>query len=181
MARAVWRDCVSLAGSRPAGDCRNLAGDEEGSAAIFSVTTFLVWARSLALGWVTLLIIAYAVEGPVLRWSAPMFGAIWIATAHLAFDCMTLAAAGFVAGRFNRSRAVLMGVLFAATLCFWNFGDALALNVPWLLRLAGNSFHDSRYLDSLIASVETHALLFGCLFAGAMLSRAREKPASIVE
>ena len=143
--------------------------------------TFLVWVRSIALGWATLLIIAYAVEGPVLRWTAPFFGAIWIATAHLAFDCMTLAAAGFVAGRFNRSRAVLMGLLLTATLCFRNFGEALALNVPWLFVLAWNSFHDSRYFDSLITSVETHALLFGCLIAGAILSRPRERRLSIVE
>ncbi len=113
----------------------------------------------------------------MLHWTAPWFGASWIATVHLAFDCLTLAAAGFVAGRFNRSRALL----FAATLCFWDFGDALALNVPWLLRLVWNSLHDSRYLDSLVSSVETHMLLFGCLFAGAMLSRPREKPVSIVD
>jgi hypothetical protein len=55
-----------------------------------------------------------------------------------------------------------------------------ALNVPWLLRLVWNSFHDSRYLDSLLTSVETHVLLFGCLIAGAVLSQAREKMVSIV-
>jgi hypothetical protein len=70
-------------------------------------------------------------------------------------------------------------IVFAFTLCFWDFGDALALNVPWLLRLTRNSFHDSRYFDSLAGSVETHVLLFGCLFAGAALSRPREKPVSI--
>jgi hypothetical protein len=133
--------------------------------------------RSILPGWVTLLVLAYGIEGPMLHWTAPWFGASWIATVHLAFDCLTLAAAGFVAGRFNRSRALL----FAATLCFWDFGDALALNVPWLLRLVWNSLHDSRYLDSLVSSVETHMLLFGCLFAGAMLSRPREKPVSIVD
>lgn len=136
--------------------------------------------RSILLGWVTLLVLAYAVEAALVHWTAPWFGASWIATAHLALDCLTLAAAGFVSGRFFRSRAVPAAALFAVTLCFWNFGDALALNVPWLLRLVWNSLHDSRYLDSLIASAETHVLLFGCLFTGAMLSRAREKPVSIV-
>jgi len=141
----------------------------------------LLWARSIVLGWVTLLAIAYAVEGPVLHWTAPLFGAIWIATAHLAFDCLTLAAAGFVAGRSNRSYAFPSVLLFALTLCFRSFGNTLALNVPWLLRLVWNSFHDSRYFDAMLTSAETHALLFGCLIAGAALSRQRARPVSIVE
>jgi hypothetical protein len=94
---------------------------------------------------------------------------------------MTLAAAGFVTGRFNRSHPLLAAGLFALTLCFWDFGGALALNVPWLLRLVWNSFHDSRFFDSLVASAETHVLLFGCLMAGAMLSRAKERAVSIVD
>jgi len=140
---------------------------------------FLVWARSIVLGWATLLAMAYAVEGPVLRLAAPLFGPTWIATVHLAFDCATLAASGYVTGRFNRSHPVLTAAALAVTLGFWDFGGALALNVPWLLQLIGNSFRDSRYFDSLLASLETHALLFGCLMGGAMLSRPREKPISI--
>ncbi len=140
----------------------------------------LVWARSIVLGWVALLGLAFLVEGPLLRWTAPMFGPNWAATAHLAFDCLALAGAGFVAGRFHRSHAMGASLLFAASLCFWDFGEALALNVPWLIRLARNSVRDSRFLDSLIANLETHVLLFGCLLAGAALSRAREKPVSIV-
>lgn len=142
---------------------------------------FLVWARSIVLGWVTLLVIAYGVEGPVLGWMAPLFGAVWEATAHLAFDCLTLAAAGFVAGRLNRAHAVLSGALFALTLCFWDFGGLIAWNVPWLVRLLWSALHDSRFLDTLVTSVETHVLLFGCLMAGAMLSRARAKPVSILD
>jgi hypothetical protein len=126
-----------------------------------------------------LVAIAYGVESPILRWTGPLFGASWIATAHLAFDCLTLAAAGWAVGRFNRAYAVQTAMLFALSLCFWDFGDALALNVPWLLRLIRNSFQDSRYLDSLAGSAETHVLLFGCLFAGAALSRPREKVVSI--
>ena len=79
-------------------------------------------------------------------------------------------------GRSNRPHSIPTALLFAATLCFWDLGE---LNVPWLLRLAWNAVHDSRFLDVLLTSVETHALLFGCLFAGAMLSRARAKPISI--
>jgi hypothetical protein len=140
----------------------------------------MLWARAVLLGWVALLAIAYGVEGPILRWTAPLFGAAWIATAHLAFDCLTLTAAGWVTGRFNRGHAMLTAVLFAFTLCLWDFGNVLGLNVPWLVRLVRNSFHESRYFDSLFASVETNVLLFGCLMAGAALSRAREKPVSIV-
>jgi len=143
------------------------------------VRVFVVWARSILLGWVTLLAIVYAVEVPVLRSAAPLFGASWIATVHVAFDCLTLAAAGWVAGRLNRAHAIRGAALFALTLSFWDFGDALALNVPWLAHLAWNSFHDARYFDSLLVSVETHALLFGCLMVGAALSRPSEKPVSL--
>ena len=141
----------------------------------------VVWARAILAGWATLLVIAFAVEQPLLRWTAPVFGAMWIATASLGFDCAALFAAGWVTGRLNRSHAVRTGLLFAATLCFRDFGGSLNLNVPGLIRLLWNSFHDSRYFDSLLTSVETHALLFGCLIGGAALSRAREKPVSIVE
>jgi NO-binding membrane sensor protein with MHYT domain len=140
-----------------------------------------VWGRSILLGWAALLVIAFALENPLLHWTAPLFGASWIATAHLAFDCVTVAAGGFVTGRFNRAYPVWSAVLFAVTLCFLDFGEMLALNVPWLVRLAWNSFHDSRFLDALATSAETHVLLFGCLIAGAMLSRAKEKPVSIVD
>jgi hypothetical protein len=144
------------------------------------VKTFFVWARSIVLGWVALLGIAYLVEGPVLRWTAPLFGAIWVATAHLAFDCTTLAAAGWVVGRLNRPSALSGGALFAVTLCCGNFGGMLALNVPFLVELVWHSIHDSRYIESLATSMETHALLFGCLFAGVLLSRPREKPVSLI-
>ena len=141
--------------------------------------TIFVWVRSLALGWVALLAIAYGVEAPLLRWTSPFFGEAWVATAHLALDCLTLAAAGWVAGRFGRPHSIPAAILFAFTLCFRDFDDAMALNIPWLLRLVSNSFHDSRYFDSLATSAETHVLLFGCLIAGASLSRPREKPLSI--
>jgi hypothetical protein len=142
---------------------------------------FLVWARSILFGWAALLAIAYVVERPLLHWTAPLLGASWIATAHLAFDCATLAAAGWVTGRLNRPYPIPSVLLFGVTLSFWDFDGLLALNVPWLVRLVRNSFQDSRYFDSLAASAETHALLFGCLVAGSVLSRPREKLVSIVE
>jgi hypothetical protein len=141
----------------------------------------LVWARSVVLGWVTLLGLAYLVERPLLHLIFPLLGATWSATAHLTADCLTLAASGWIAGRFNQANAILSAGLFAVTLCFWDFGGVLTLNVPWLLLLIENSFHDSRFLDSLATSAETHALLFGCLIVGAALSRPREKAVSITD
>jgi hypothetical protein len=137
------------------------------------------WLRGILLGWATLLAIAFGIEGPLLRWSEPFFGPRWMATVHLMFDSLTLAASGWVAGRMNRSRAVGTGLVFAATLCFFNFGDGVALRVPWMLHLVWNSLHDSRFLDSLIASAETNLALLGCLIVGARLAREREKPVSI--
>jgi hypothetical protein len=141
----------------------------------------LVWARSILLGWAALLAVAYGVERPLLHWTGPLVGARWIATAHLAFDCLTLAAAGWVTGRMNRARTIPAAVVFAVTLSLFDFRGTLALNVPWLVRLAVDSLHDSRFLDSLATSAETHVLLFGCLIGGAALSRKREKPVSIIE
>ena len=138
------------------------------------------WARSIVLGWVTLLGIAYLVEHPLLYVTSPLFGPMWIATAHLSLDALTLAAAGFVAGRFNRPHSMTTVLLFAATLCPLNFEDALTLNVPWLVHLAWESLHNSRFLDSLLTSAGTHVLLFGCLLTGGALSRAHENPVSIV-
>jgi hypothetical protein len=141
---------------------------------------FWIWARAIAAGWITLLLLAFAVEAPALQWTAALIGASWMATVHLALDCAVMTAAGFVAGRSNRAHPMLSAGLLAVSLCFWDFGVTLALNVPWLLRLVRNSFTDSRYLDSLAASAEAHILLFGCLITGAALSRPREKPISIV-
>jgi hypothetical protein len=139
----------------------------------------IAWLRALLFGWLTLAALAFGVERLMMYWIGPLFGAPWIPTVHLALDCLTLAAAGWVTGRSYRARAIPAALVFAATLCFWDFGRVLALNVPWMLRLAINSVHDTRYVDSLATSVETHFLLFGCLLAGAALSRPRAKPASL--
>jgi len=63
----------------------------------------VVWARAILAGWATLLVIAFAVEWPLLDWTAPVFGSMWIATASLGFDCAALFASGWVTGRLNRS------------------------------------------------------------------------------
>ena len=76
----------------------------------------------------------------------------------------------------------MLGVLvFAATLTVWDLSPIIAINVPWLLRLAIHALSgDSAYLSSLVSTSTSHALLFGCLLAGGMLSRPSSKPVSIV-
>jgi hypothetical protein len=125
----------------------------------------LTIARSLLFGWAALLAIAYLVERPLLIWSAPWIDVSWLATVHLMFDCVTLAAAGVAAGRFSRAGVFV----FAGTLAWWDFGQLVALNVPWMIRLLVDVFRDSRYWDSLIATAVTQALLFGSLFAGGIM------------
>jgi hypothetical protein len=136
----------------------------------------LLWVRAVAAGWAALLLLTYLVESPLIYWTAPLIGPVWIATVQLALDCAVLTAAGWFVGWLNRAHPMLTVAVFALTLSFLDLGS---LNVPGLLRTVWNTFHDSRYLDSLLTGLETHAILFGCLVAGAALSRRRQKPLSI--
>jgi hypothetical protein len=139
----------------------------------------LIAARSILVGWATLLPLTYVVERPLLIWTARLVGAHWVATAKLSLDCLALAATGWVIGRLHRS-APLLGVLaFAATLCFRNLDPLLAIDVPWLLRLAVDAFRDTRYLDSLFTTAAQHLFLFGSLIVGALLSRPAPTPLSL--
>ena len=136
----------------------------------------LVWTRAVAAGCAALLLLTYLIERPLVFWMDPLFGPVWIATVQLALDCSVLTAAGWIAGRLNREHPMLTAAVFALILSFLDFGS---LNVPGLLRTVWNTFHDSRYLDSTLTGLETHAILFGCLVAGAALSRRRQQPLSI--
>lgn len=139
----------------------------------------LVALRSVLIGWAILLFIAFVLKHPLLAWIAPILGAKWLATAGLALDCLALAAAGWVVGRLNRTSPIFGVLIFAATLTFWDFTPVLAINIPWLLRLAADALRDSGYLSSLVSTLATQALLFGSLLAGGLLSRPPEKPVSI--
>ncbi len=138
----------------------------------------LIAARSILLGWATLFAATYLVERPLLVWTAPLLGASWMPTAQLALECVALAATGWVMGRWNRS-VIFSVLLFAAMLAVWNFGLVPAINVPWLFRLLVDSFGNTRYLESVITAAVTQALLFGSLFVGVLLSRAREQAVSL--
>jgi hypothetical protein len=130
---------------------------------------FIRLCRAMVLGWLTLFVLAYLVELALLR-SAPLLGAAWFPTARVLLDCGVLVAAGWVVGRAGPTLAV---VLLALSLTPRDFSPLLPLNVPWLLRLAIDSFHDSRFLESLFTTAAGQALLFGCFFAGARLARPR--------
>jgi hypothetical protein len=139
----------------------------------------LITARSILLGWATLFAVTYLVQRPLIVWTAPLLGAPWIPTAQLALECVALAATGWVMGHWNQLDAIRAVLVFAAMLAVWDFGLVPALNIPWLFRLIANSFGESRYLESLVTSVVTHALLFGSLFVGARLSRPPQAPVSL--
>jgi hypothetical protein len=136
--------------------------------------------RSVLIGWATLLLIAFLLERPLLVWTAPLLGVRWLATAGLAFDCTALAATGWVVGRLNRASPILGVLVFAATLTFWDFTPVLAINIPWLLRLAADTLRNSSYVSSLVTTAASQALLLGSLLAGGLLSRPPSKPLSIV-
>ncbi len=134
--------------------------------------------RGILIGWGALLLIAYLLDR-TLRWIAPLLGDAWLATARLTLDCFALAAAGWVVGRWSRPHSLFVSLVWAATLTLRDFNPLLPIDVPWLLHLLIDSFHDARYLDSLVNTAAGQALLFGCLIAGAMLARPRAEAPKI--
>jgi hypothetical protein len=135
--------------------------------------------RAILAGWITLVVIAYVLERPLLRWTEPLLGGEWFATARLMLDCSVLAATGWVVGYWSRPKPLFAVLVFAATLTLHDFNPLLPINVPWLFHLAVDTLSDDRYLDSLVTTTAGQALLFGCLIAGAMLARPRTKPLSV--
>jgi hypothetical protein len=137
--------------------------------------------RSVPIGWVTLVLLVFLLERPLLIWSAPVMGAQWIATARLGLDCAVLVATGWVVGRLSRPSSMLGVMVFAATLTVWDLSSLVGINVPWLVRLVVHSLGgDDSYLGSLVSTAVSQALLFGSLVGGGLLSRAPTKPVSIV-
>jgi hypothetical protein len=135
--------------------------------------------RAILAGWITLLFIAHVLERPLLHWAEPLLGGEWFATVRLMLDCSALAATGWVVGYWSRPKPLFAVLAFTATLGLRDFNPLLPIDVPWLLHLFVNTLRDDRYLDSLVTTAAGQALLFGCLFAGAMLARPRTKPLSV--
>ena len=136
--------------------------------------------RAIPIGWATLGLLVFFVERTLLRWTGPLLGAQWIATAQLGLDCTVLAGTGWVVGRLSRPNPMLGVLVFAATLTFCDLSSLVAINVPWLIRLAIHTVSDGNYFSSLVSTASSQALLFACLVGGGLLSRAREKQVSIV-
>ena len=138
-----------------------------------------IWTRPIVVGWATLIPFAYITERLLLPLTARLLGAGWLPTAGVTLECLVLAATGWIIARLNRSAPVQGTLIFAATLCFRNLEPLVAINVPWLLRLTADAFHDTRYLGSLADTAAQHLLLFGSLIAGAWLSRPARLPLSL--
>jgi len=136
-------------------------------------------ARSIAVGWATLIALTYLAQRPLLRLTAPLVGPHWIATASLALNCLKLLATGWAIGRLHRA-APLTGMLaFAATLALFNLDPWLPLDLQQLIRLGIDAAKSARYWGPLATMAAQHILLFASLFAGALVSRAPETPLSI--
>jgi len=133
----------------------------------------LISARSIVLGWAMLCVLTILVERPLLFWTAPLLGGSWLPTAQLGLECAALAATGWIVGRWNRSDAIAGALVLGVMVAVWDFGLVPSINVPWLFRLAVDSFGNARYVESLITAAATHVLLFGSLIGGARLSRPR--------
>jgi hypothetical protein len=141
----------------------------------------LITARSILLGWAAVFAITYLLARPLLHWTAPFLGASWLPTAQLGLECAALGAAGWIVGRSNPLDSVPAVAIFAVLLAVWNFGLIPAMDVPWLFHLTLDTLGDARYLESLITSAATHALLFGSLIGGAMLARRPQvRPLSLI-
>jgi hypothetical protein len=139
----------------------------------------LTSARSVLLGWVALFAITYLVERPLLLVMPRLLGSAWLPTGQLALECVTLAATGWIIGRWNRADAVPSVVVFTVSIAVWNFGLTPAIDVAWLFRLLIDSFGNPRYLESLVTTATAQALLFGSLFTGVQLARPKQGPLSL--
>lgn len=133
----------------------------------------------MAVGWTALIALSYLAERPLLFLAAPLVGAHWVATVSLSLDCLKLAAIGWAIGRLDRTSPLLGVFAFAATLGFFNLEPWLPIDVPWLVRLAMDAMHDPRYRSPLATMTAQHALLFGSLLAGGLLSRPPQPPVSL--
>src|ERR1022692_1053356 len=141
----------------------------------------LIAVRSIPIGWVSLGLLVFLLEHPLLHFAGPFIGAQWIATATLGLDCSVMSATGWVVGRLARPNPMLGVLVFAATLTVWDMSFMVGINVPWLVRLAVHALSgDSSYLSSLVSTAASQVLLFGCLLGGGMLSRGAARPVSIV-
>ena len=100
------------------------------------------------------------------RW----IGGSWWATVSVALDCLTLAVSGWAVARLHRPWQTAMLVVFSLSLVPFDLGSytgqTMALNIPWLVKLAWNVAGDSRYITGFIGALVTNGLLLACLWSG---------------
>ena len=130
-------------------------------------------------GWAALVVTELVWLFGVLRLFRMVIGPELLPSLKVVLDMGALTACGWTAGRLGRPRTMAAALLTAAGLTAFDLTPYVLLNVPWLLRLAANTVSDSRYLSSLLATVITHALMFGSLLGGAYLSRPPEPPVGL--
>jgi hypothetical protein len=124
-------------------------------------------------GWAGLFAFTAIVERPLIRLFSRWLGAPWVPTVRLALVCAGLCAVGWLIGHWGD----LGAILFAATLAIYNFGLTPGLDIPWLIHLLLDCFHNLRYLEAFATSLATHVFLFGSLFYGVHLTRAHRATA----
>lgn len=137
-------------------------------------------ARGLLLGWAALLASVYLVDRPLARVLARVLDPSWLPTIQLALALSILLGTGWIVGRASRPQSLFAVSIVAGTIACWPSADLLGIQIPWLFRLAVDSFQDSRYFASFFNTALMQAILFSSLFAGARLSRESSgKPLSI--
>ena len=130
----------------------------------------LLAMRAILTGWVVLFFLSYAVERPLLAVGYRFIGGSWWATFSVILDCLALAASGWAVARLHRPWQTAMLAVFTVSLALFDVGSytgqTMALNLPWLVKLAWNVAGDSRYLIGLLSSLVTNGLLLACLWTG---------------
>jgi hypothetical protein len=130
----------------------------------------LLAMRAILTGWVVLFFLSYAVERPLLALGYRWIGGSLSATVSAMLDCLALAAAGWAVARLHRPWQTAMLMIFTFSLAPFDVGNytgqTMALNFPWLLKLAWNLAGDSRYFTGFLASLFTNGLLVACLWTG---------------
>jgi hypothetical protein len=130
----------------------------------------LLAMRAILTGWVVLFFLSYAVERPLLAVGYRFIGGSWSATFSVMLDCLTLAASGWAVARLHRPWQTAMLLVFMLSLAPFDVasytGQTMALNLPWLVKLAWNLAGDSRYLIGFLSSLVTNGLLLACLWTG---------------
>ena len=72
----------------------------------------------------------YVVERYLLTGTAPLFGPAWLPTAQTSLECLIFAGSGWIAGRLNRSAALITALGVAGTLCLYGVSGTSPSTFP---------------------------------------------------